>query len=253
MSLTVADITTIENFTAREDERFRRIVNTLFSSTFIAPYIIKEEKRIPNQDYNFLTKHGELISDYLELSGWELNKSEHHDYFYVSNEIEVNRMKLNKEATGIILALRLIYDENSETAGLNQDVEIKVRDLLDKAVTDYPFLSTRGTPNMKDVARYLRLMEDHLIVQRISGRFNEVDCRFLILPTILTVVSAEKIRTLVTQLKADDGDSAAAASNDNDGSPTTDGIEEGGDQKNADIEIAAANDSDEEGNTDEEA
>jgi len=83
-------------------------------------------------------------------------------------------------------------------------VEIKTRELLEKVVTDYPLLSSKGNPNMKEVARYLRIIEDHMIVQRISGFFSDMDCRFLILPTILTVVSAEKIRILTAQLRSEE-------------------------------------------------
>jgi hypothetical protein len=201
------DIAAIESFSAREYERFQRICNSLLANTFVINFIVKDEQKLPNPDYIFLVKNRELVKYYLEMAGWELYKSEHHDYFYVTNELEANRLKLNKDTTGIILALRLIYDENSEAAGLNQDVEIKTRELLEKAVTEYPFLSSRGNPNMKDVARYLRIIEDHRIVQRISGKFSEMDCRFLILPTILTIVSAEKIRVLTAQLRSEEAGS----------------------------------------------
>jgi hypothetical protein len=201
------DISAIENFSAREYERFQRVCNSLLANTFVVNFTIKDEQKVPNPDYIFLAKNKELIQNYLDMAGWSLHKSEHHDYYYVSNDMEANRLRLNKETTGIILALRLIYDENSETAGLNQDVELKMRELLEKVVTDYPVLSNRGNPNMKEVARYLRIIEGHMIIQRISGNFSDMDCRFLILPTILTVVSAEKIRILAAQLKEEESGS----------------------------------------------
>ena len=215
MPLTAEDIILIGGFSARDNERFQRICNSLLANTFVVSFIVKDGQKVPNPDYLFLTRNRDLVKNYLEMAGWELQKSEHHDYYYVTNDMEANRLRLNKEATGIILALRLIYDENSETAGLNQDVEIKTRELLEKVVTDYPLLSSKGNPNMKEVARYLRIIEDHMIVQRISGFFSDMDCRFLILPTILTVVSAEKIRILTAQLRAEEsgeiGDSGGEA------------------------------------------
>ena len=39
----------------------------------------------------------------------------------------------------------------------------------------------------------LTLLENHAIIQRVEGKFNQGSCKFVILPTILTAVSGEKL------------------------------------------------------------
>ncbi len=65
----------------------------------------------------------------------------------------------------------MIYDENQERVGLEQDVICTVRDVLEKVVTDYAILPSK--PNMDEIKRALTLLDNHCIIQRIDGRYNQ--------------------------------------------------------------------------------
>ena len=120
-------------------------------------------------------------------------------YFYVINTDEANRCNLNKKETAMLLALRMIYEENQERLGLEQDAICTVRDVLEKVVTDYAILPAK--PNMDEVKRALTLLENHAIIQRIDGKFNQSSCKFSILPTVLAAVSSEKLNDVVAVLR----------------------------------------------------
>jgi hypothetical protein len=166
------DLNAIEKLTAKELEQFKSICNYLLSHTFVVRTIYKPDKgRINNPDYTFLSIHYETIRDYLALLDWDLRKDDFNGYFYVLNTDEANRRALNKTATAILLALRMIYEENQERVGLEHDVICTVRDVLEKVVTDYAILSSR--PNMDEVRRGLTLLENHSIIQRLDGKFSQ--------------------------------------------------------------------------------
>ena len=93
----------------------------------------------------------------------------------------------------------MIYEENQERLGLEQDAICTVRDVLEKVVTDYAILPAK--PNMDEVKRALTLLENHSIVQRIEGKFNQSNCKFSILPTVLAAVSNEKLNDVVSVLR----------------------------------------------------
>ena len=118
------------------------------------------------------------------------------------NTDEANRCNLNKKETAILLALRMIYDENQERLGLEQDVICTVRDVLEKVVTDYAILPAK--PNMDEVKRALLQLENHSILQRIDGKFNQSNCKFSILPTVLAAVSSEKLNDVVSVLRKEE-------------------------------------------------
>jgi hypothetical protein len=96
----------------------------------------------------------------------------------------------------------MIYDENQEMLGFERDAICTVRDILDKIVTDYAILSTK--PNMEEVKRALTLFDNHSLLQRIDGKYNQLECEFAILPTILTAVSSERLNAIVSILKKED-------------------------------------------------
>ena len=47
------------------------------------------------------------------------------------------------------------------------------------------------------------------MIQRIEGKYNQTSCKFAILPTVLSVVSSEKLNAIVSVLrKEDEGEEA---------------------------------------------
>lgn len=191
--------------TQREVDQFKSVCNQLLSRTYIVRTIYKPDKgRISNPDYTFLSIHYEQVREYLALLDWNLRKDDMNGYFYVLNTDEANRCNLDKKETAILLAIRMIYEENQERLGLEQDAICTVRDLLEKVVTDYAILPAK--PNMEEVKRALTRLENHSIIQRIDGKFNKSNCKFAILPTVLSVVSADKLNMIVSALRKEEND-----------------------------------------------
>ena len=191
--------------TQKEIEQFKSVCNQLLSRTYVVRTIYKPDKgRITNPDYTFLSIHYEHVRDYLALLDWDLRKDDMNGYFYVLNTDEANRCNLDKKETAILLAIRMIYDENQERLGLEQDAICTVRDVLEKVVTDYAILPAK--PNMEEVKRALTRLENHSIIQKIDGKFNKGSCKFAILPTVLSVVSADKLNMIVTILRKEEDD-----------------------------------------------
>lgn len=192
-----------ETLTDQERETFRTVCNQLLSSTFVVRTVYRQGKgRVSNPNYTFLATHFELVRDYLSLLDWELHWEDYNGYYFVLNTDEANRCNLNKAATAILLALRMIYDENQERVGLEHDAICTVRDVLEKVVTDYAILPAR--PNMDEVKRALTLLENHHVIERMEGRFNQNSCKFAVLPTILTAVSSDRLSEIVSAMRKEE-------------------------------------------------
>lgn len=195
----------LNDATQREKDQFKAVCNQLLSRTYIVRTLYKPDRgRVANPDYTFLSIHYEHVRDYLALLDWDLRKDDMNGYFYVLNTDEANRCNLDKKETAILLAIRMIYDENQERLGLEQDALCTVRDVLEKVVTDYAILPSK--PNMEEVKRALTRLENHSIIQRIDGKFNKANCKFAILPTVISVVSADKLNMIVSILKKEESD-----------------------------------------------
>ena len=199
----------ISGASQKELEQFKAICNQLLSRTFVVRTMVHPDKgRVNNPDYTFLSLHYEEVREYLSLLDWDLRKDDFNGYFYVLNTDEVNRCNLGKKETAILLAIRMIYDENQERVGLEQDVICTVRDVLEKVVTDYAILPSK--PNMDEIKRALTLLDNHCIIQRIDGKYNQTSCKFAILPTVLTAVSSEKLNATVAVLRKEEDEDEEA-------------------------------------------
>ena len=193
----------VTNATAKELEQFKSICNQLLSHTYVVRTNYQPGKgRVDNPDYLFLSRHYEAVQEYLSLLDWDLRRDAMNGYFYVLNTDEANRCILSKRETAILLALRMLYDESQERLGLEQDALCSVREVLEKIVTDYAILPAK--PNMEEVKRALTVFENHSILQRIEGKFNQADCRFAILPTIQTAVSSERLNEVAAVLRKEE-------------------------------------------------
>lgn len=193
----------INGATQKELDQFKAICNQLLSRTYVVKTLCRADKvRVNNPDYIFLSIHYAEVREYLALLDWDLRKDDFNGYFYVVNTNEANRCQLDKKQTAILLALRMIYDENQERLGLEHDAICTVRDLLEKVVTDYAILSSK--PNMDEVKRALTLFDNHCVIQRLEGKYSQGSCKFAILPTVLTVVSSEKLDAVVSVLRKEE-------------------------------------------------
>ena len=202
----------ISSATAKELQQFKSVCNQLLSRTFVVRTLYRPgRERLNNPDYIFLSIHFEAVRDYLSLLDWDLRHDEANGCFYVINTDEANRLILSKRETAILLALRMLYDESQERLGLEQDALCTVREVLEKVVTDYAILQAK--PNMDEFRRAMLVFENHVVIQRIEGRYNQPDCRFAILPTILTAVSAERLHETAAVLRKEENADEEAEEN----------------------------------------
>ena len=202
----------ISSATAKELQQFKSVCNQLLSRTFVVRTLYRPgRERLNNPDYTFLSIHFEAVRDYLSLLDWDLRHDEANSCFYVINTDEANRLILSKRETAILLALRMLYDESQERLGLEQDALCTVREVLEKVVTDYAILPAK--PNMDEFRRAMLVFENHAVIQRIEGRYNQADCRFAILPTILTAVSAERLHEAAAVLRKEENADEEAEEN----------------------------------------
>ena len=187
----------------KELQQFKSVCNQLLRRTYVVRTLYRPgRERLNNPDYTFLTIHAEAVRDYLSLLDWDLRHDDANGIYYVVNTDDANRCILSKRETAILLALRMLYDESLEGLGLEKDALCTVREVLEKVVTDYAILPAK--PNMEEFKRAMLILENHSIIQRIEGKYNQPDCRFAILPTILTAVSAERLHEVAAVLRKEE-------------------------------------------------
>jgi hypothetical protein len=181
-----------EKLNNSEKEEFKRLANLLLSKTFITRdyYDLKESMMKVNPEYRFIERHFELFSDYFFYSGWAVLKDNQYGVISMENIYEYNRLKLDRSTTLMLYTIRLIYEEEREKISLRNEIMTTTGQIIHKMITMNIF---RKKPSDRDISESLRLLSNHNLIQKISGQWEDADTKIMILPSVLFVLTNEKI------------------------------------------------------------
>ncbi|SHJ56303.1 DUF4194 domain-containing protein [Thermoclostridium caenicola] len=181
-----------DKLTNSEKEEFKRLANMLLTKTFIIRdyYDSREEMMKISPEYRFIERNFELFSEYFSFSGWDLRKDNQYGVISIENVYEYNRLKLDKFTTFILYTVRLIYEEEREHISLRNEVITTTGQIIHKMIN---LNLIKKKPSDRDISDSLRLLSNHNLLQKISGSWENADTKILILPSVLFVVSNERI------------------------------------------------------------
>jgi len=192
-----------EKLSTSEKEEFRRLTNLLLSRTFIIRdiYDTKEGMMRVNPEYRFIEHNFSLFSQYLWYSGWVLYKDSQYGVINLVNSYEYNRVKLDQNTTIILFVLRLIFEEEREKVTLRKEVLTSTGQILHKMLT---LGLIKKKPSDRDISSALRQLAYYNIIQKLDGKWEEPENKLLILPSILFVVTNEKISRIFEAIDEED-------------------------------------------------
>lgn len=194
---------TYNNLTNAEKERFAKLVNYLLNKTFVTREIFESRDKIGkiNADYRFIEKYYDLFEGYLKVINYILRTDEALGVIYLENDYGYNKLRLDKLTTLVLFTLRTIYDEEKEKNATSSVVYISTASLIYKLL-ELKIVSKK--PTMKDMLESIRLLIAQNILTRIEGNLEDSSCQLAILPTILLIVSNEKIDAIYSMVFQDE-------------------------------------------------
>lgn len=178
-----------------EKENFKRIISLVLSKTFIVNRIYDRKQNTfkSNSEYRFINNHIELFREYLEIAGFKLIKDNNYEVIYIENEFGYNKKKLDKNTTIFLYGLRLKFDEDREKINLNTDIIVTVSDII-KTLIDVGAYTKK--PSDMEIRTALLNLSSFNIIQKVDGILEKPETKIIILPSILFVITNEKITAL---------------------------------------------------------
>ena len=194
-----------EKLNMTEQESFKRIINWMLAHTFLLQdnYVFDDSMKRTNPDYLFVERNFELFEEYLEYSGFRLERDSNYGVIFLSSTYEFNRVKLDKMTTLMIYVLRLIYEEEREKLSLSRNIFTSTGDLIHKMISLGVIKKKPANQAMRDS---LRTLNRFRIVEKPEGSWEDADTKLLILPTILFIVTNERISNMHRLLEEDPGE-----------------------------------------------
>jgi hypothetical protein len=178
-----------------EKERFAKTLNYLLNKTYVLREIYEIHDRIGkfNPDYRFIERNLSLFEFYLDVAGYEIKKDDTLGIIELRSRFEYNLLRLDKFSTLMLVCLRQIYDEEIEKSPTKKVVVLTSSQLVLRMIDNNLVLKK---PTIKEGATTLKLFMKHNIITKFSGDVDESNFTFLIYPTILKVVSNEKLTAI---------------------------------------------------------
>jgi hypothetical protein len=179
----------------QEKERFSKVTNYLLNKTFILREIFEAKDRVGkiSADFRFVERNLELFSEYLALAGYNVEKDDRNGIISVKNVFEGNLMQVDKFTTLMLLSLRQIYDQKLEGNNPTKVIFISVGDVVIHMLENK--LLTKK-PTIKETVDSLRILLRHNLIGRFDGNLENSNMIITLYPTILKVVSNEKISVI---------------------------------------------------------
>jgi len=188
------------NFNNSEKERFRKVVNYLLNKTHMLREIYEQRDRVGkiNADYRFVERNFELIEKYLEFAGYRVEKDDANGIISIYSVYEYNQTRLDKFTTLLLLSIRGMYDDLKEQNSSKSSVFVKVSDIIVKMLDDKLLLKK---PTVKETSDALRILSRHNVIAKFEGNLDDPNnCTITIYPTVLKVVSNEKLTSIYNTL-----------------------------------------------------
>ena len=176
-------------------DKFGELANELLNKNFILAYHYDNKNRVrrPNSNYNFIVRNFEIFENYFKMTHYKLDRDDNYHVISLSNELGYNHQKMDKYTTLFLLTLRLMYDEAKEQAATSEVVYTTASQIIYKMI-DLKLIDKK--PTIKSTVDVLRFMVSHNIITKIDKSFDDFSANLVILPTILFVISNEKINAI---------------------------------------------------------
>lgn len=191
-----------EQLRSSEKEEFAHCVNTLMLKSYILrDYYDRNAKMMrSSKEYSFIDRNFDLISKYLELSGWIINKDSSRGVIAIKNEYEENHVRIDLITSLMLYGLRYVYENQKNEDSLNQVVYYSSSELI-QTLLNMHLIRPDKRPSFASLSSSYRFLEAHNIITRISGDFKERSLQFYINPSIVFVVDNEMISSIFKQIE----------------------------------------------------
>ena len=184
-------------FTDNEKEKFAKVANYLLAHSFITREIYETKDRMGkiNADYRFIEKYYEIFEEFLSMVGYDLDLNDIYGVISIKNRYNHNLVRFDKFTTLLMLTLRMMYDDGrSQSASSSNNVVYTTIGNVVHKMFDLKIISKK--PTLKDLGEGFRNLARYNVLCKLDKTYEDANATIVILPTVIEVVSNEKINAI---------------------------------------------------------
>lgn len=187
-----------------EKEELKEVVKTLYYQTYLLErkYDKKTERYLPNRLYRVCERHLDFLKEYFQIADIELIENRQYGIMHIVTP-NLQGDKLSRLTTVFLLLLKLIFDEQMNTASSTIHVYTTLNELYDKIQLFRLWNGKSISPT--ELRKTIAALKKYQIIE-ITEEMGDLDgnTRFIIYPTINLLLDSQAIAAIIEQYQEEE-------------------------------------------------
>jgi hypothetical protein len=182
-----------------EKEELKEVIKTLYSQTYLLErkYDKKTERYLPNRIYRTGERHLDFLKEYFQIADIDLIENRQFGILHIVTQNLLGD-KLSRLTTIFILLLKLIFDEQMNTASSSIHVYTTLNELYEK-IQLFRLWNNKSI-SITEIRKTISVLKKYQVLEITEEAGDlEGDTRFIIYPTIHLLLSSQSIEALLEQ------------------------------------------------------
>ncbi|MDF2905217.1 MAG: hypothetical protein K0R34_538 [Herbinix sp.] len=182
-----------------EKDELREVIKTLYHQTYILErkYDKKTERYLPNKMYRICERHLDFLKEYFKIAEIDLIENRQYGIMQIVTQ-NLQGDKLSRLTTIFLLLLKLIFDEQMNTASSSIHVYSSLNEVYDKIQLFRLWNAKSISPT--ELKKTMTALRKYQVIE-ITDELGELDgdTRFIIYPTINLLLDSQSIGAIIEQ------------------------------------------------------
>ncbi|MDF2485778.1 MAG: hypothetical protein K0R46_1946 [Herbinix sp.] len=182
-----------------DKDELREVIKTLYHQTFILErkYDKKTDRYLPNRMYRNCERHLDFLKEYYKIADIDLIENRQYGIMQIVTS-NLQGDKLSRLTTIFLLLLKLIFDEQMNTASSSIHVYASLNEVYDKIQLFRLWNSKSISPT--ELKKAIAALKKYQVIE-ITDEMGELDgdTRFIIYPTINLLLDSQSIGAIIEQ------------------------------------------------------
>ncbi len=187
-----------------EKEELKEVIKTLYHQTYLLErkYDKKSERYLPNRLYRACERHLDFLKEYYQIADIDLIENRQFGIIHIVTQ-NLQGDKLSKLTTIFVLLLKLIFDEQMNTASSSIHVYTTLNEVYDKIHLFRLWNNKSISPT--EIRKTIAVLKKYQVIE-IAEELGELegDTRFIIYPTVNLLLDNQSIGAIIEQYQEEE-------------------------------------------------
>jgi hypothetical protein len=187
-----------------EKEELKEAIKTLYHQTYLLErkYDKKSERYLPNGLFRTCERHLDFLKEYFKIADIDLVENRQYGIIHIATP-NLQGDKLSRLTTIFLLLLKLVFDEQMNTASSSIHVYTSLNEVYDKIQLFRLWNNKSISPT--EVRKTIAILKKYQVIE-ITDEMGELDgdTRLIIYPTVNLLLDSQSIGAIIKEYQEEE-------------------------------------------------